>query len=148
MADIKEFMGKKQPIPGQQFGINVDLNTLPDVCCIKCGGKEFISVVRIKEMSATISPNGKEGTINLNMLRCKNDKCNWTFNAKEYGDWKTIQEGKTMAVKETPSFGDKAEVRILKKDDELDDSRIMCRKCGLFFNEGDMHNCSDNDIAP
>lgn len=144
MADIKEFMSKgRMPGPQGQVGLNVDLNTLPDVVCIQCRGNEFKPFVRIKEMSKTISPNGQEGTININMLRCANKDCNWLFNAKEYMDWKTAQDGKTMAVKEAPSFGDKAEVTIMKKSDEPEDDREICRKCGAFFDKGAEHACSE-----
>lgn len=138
--NIKDFMnrtGQPAPVPA---GINIDLNALPDVCCIKCGEKEFTPIVKIKEMSKTISPNGQEGTININMLRCTNKKCNWLFNAKEYGDWKTAQDGKTMAVKETPSFGDDVQIKILKED-EKENNRILCRQCGYMYDKNIKHTC-------
>lgn len=141
MADIKQFMkdGNNIPLPkgiGKQMGINVDINALQDMGCIHCGNLEFQSIVRVKKLPATASPNGQAGSVNLNMLKCT--ECGWLFNAQE---WEKAQEQvkeKTVNINETIPLKDTVKTDIKK---EVEDNRILCRKCGTFFDKGTEHVC-------
>ena len=70
-----------------QAPINVPLDQLQDIPCIKCGCPDFITVTHMKHINKIVSPNGQEGIANMNMQRCI--KCGWNFNATE---WKAFKE--------------------------------------------------------
>jgi len=63
--------GKTKQAPQQQqpIKLNVDPGTLPDVTC-ECGNSTFISGIRIKKVSALISPNGQEAYIHIAVPLC------------------------------------------------------------------------------
>ena len=136
MADIRDLFPGKQPqiSQGQNNKINIDVNSLDDMPCIKCGEKEFINITRIKKLTRTVSPTGQEGNVNINMLKCHN--CGWLFNPKE---WQDDYDAKTKTV----STNEKVEIIQLKKEDKeiITDNRILCRKCGAFYEKDTEHKC-------
>lgn len=154
MPDIKEFLGRKvsRQLPkslGKQLGIKVDINSLEDMCCIKCGCIEYEGVTRIKKLPATISPNGQEGNINLNMLRCK--ECGWQFDVQEWEKAKKEHQDlcKDSKVPEdyededTVSMNENIPLKDTVKAEEPpeEDNRELCRKCGTFYEKGTDHDC-------
>lgn len=147
MADIKDlFNGRDKKMQNMNVGgmqVKIDVNSLPDMPCIHCGEKEFIQITRLKKLSRTLSPNGQEGTVNVNMLVCKG--CNWIFNAKEWEDHNkeqddTINANETLQVKDTLKVEDKA-------DDKEYENKILCRLCGIYFDKGTDHDCKPINAA-
>lgn len=135
-ADIKDlFAGGKRGVPQQQqMNLNIDVNSLPDMPCIKCGQKEFFNITRIKKLSRTVSPTGQEGNVNVNMLKCR--ECGWLFNPREWEDHKKANE-KTEAVEEVINLKD----GVKAKKEKEDDGKVLCRKCGVFYDKGEEHTC-------
>ena len=116
----------KNVTPGQQkpnAQVNVDLDKLPDIFCLSCGGREFIQITHLKRMTKLLSPNGQEGIINANMLRCENPECKKVFDVNEYQKWERDKEQAELekAVKAQEA---------LKVDDSADPDTTMCRNCG------------------
>jgi hypothetical protein len=152
-GNVTNLFGKRDknvlPIKNGSTSINVDINSLPDIHCIKCGEEYFINVTKLKKLSAHISPNGKEGNVNINMLKCS--KCGWLFNPKEWQDaqdefdeiekkvLKDIHPGKEEPVREE-SIEDTIG-RIKEPVEGINERRLMCRKCGEFYEEGEEHIC-------
>lgn len=129
--------GKQKMNVGQQQ-INIDVNSLSDMPCIKCGEEIFINVTRIKKLSRTVSPTGQEGNVNINMLQCSNPDCKWLFNPKE---WEAAQPKdetiEPVKVEETIGIKDKVEA-----DEPADeDNKDLCRICGTFYEKGTDHKC-------
>jgi hypothetical protein len=124
MNDIRNFLDGNQ----KSMNIKLDINALPDVACIKCGEKEFLNFTRIKKLSRTVSPNGQEGNVNINMLKCKS--CDWVFNPKEWEDHQKANEtsDKVIDIKKQPK---------VKKEP----TREVCRKCGVFYDKNTEHQC-------
>ena len=130
-------------MPGGQPGqmqIKIDINNLPDMPCVMCGEKEFQSITRFKFLSRTVSPNGQEGNVNVNMHKCTG--CGWLFNPKEWMD----KMGDTLNMKpakeaDDPNAGKPETEAVTPKEEEEDDNRELCRKCGAFYNKGEDHNC-------
>lgn len=139
MTNIKNFMPKGNQLPanlGQQQGVRVDINTLKDMACIHCGEVEFKPVVRVKKLPAAVSPNGQEGSININMLKCS---CGWIFNAQEWEKQQKENE-KTVNVNETVGVSAKTDDHVEKNDDEYE-NKTLCRICGTFYEKDKDHNC-------
>lgn len=144
-TDIREILAGVQPRPGkkgmvqqggQQFNMKIDINGLPDMPCIRCGELEYVNITRIKKMSRTVSPNGQEGNININMMKCI--KCGWLFNPKEWEDHNKGMENESQPdPEETASVG-----KEVKAEPEME-NKVMCRKCGMFYIEGNDHQCKD-----
>ena len=145
MADIKDlFNGRDKKVQKQMQNLNVggmqikiDVNSLPDMKCINCGEKEFINVVILKKLTRTVSPNGQEGTVNVNMLKCR--KCDWLFNAAEW-EKHNKEQNETINVNETVGVKDTVD-EILDKIEEQYSNKELCRICGLYFEKGKDHNC-------
>ena len=135
MPDIKElFGGANKGLPmgkPPQANLKLDINTLPDIACIKCGEKEFNNITRIKKLSRTVSPTGQEGNVNVNMLKCS--KCGWLFSPKEYEDYHNNKD-----QKETPKI-EQPKVKEIKKVE--DETKVLCRKCGEFYEKNKNHEC-------
>ena len=49
-----------------------DLSTAPDVSCGECEGIYFQTVVRIKKVSALVSPNGQAMKVPIQLVQCLN----------------------------------------------------------------------------
>lgn len=62
--------------------INIPLDKMDDVTCIKCGHGEFQPTQRLKYVNAIISPNGKAGIVTVNIIRCI--KCGYPFQLQEW----------------------------------------------------------------
>jgi len=69
---------KKQAKKPVQLNINPD--TLPDIECIECKSKYFIQALRIKRVSAIISPDGKERYVQIPVMLCAS--CNEELSQK------------------------------------------------------------------
>ena len=126
---------------GQQQ-INIDVNSLPDMPCIKCGEIEYYNVTRVKKLSKINSPTGQEGNININMLKCIG--CGWLFNPKEWMTHEAEMNKEEIIEVESEEVHDTVRVEeTLKVDDKAktDDDRELCRKCGAFYEKGKDHNC-------
>lgn len=126
------------PLNTANGNIQIDISTLPDMHCIKCGEEYFINVTKIKKLSKHISPDGREGNVNINMLRCS--KCGWLFNPKEWQDTQDAFDEIEKKVLEDIQL-EKVEP---KKEESIEDTigrKLMCRKCGEFYNEGEDHIC-------
>jgi DNA-directed RNA polymerase subunit M/transcription elongation factor TFIIS len=135
--NVTSFFGKNKqnviPINNGKTSINVDISSLPDVNCIKCGEEYFINVTKIKKLSKTISPDGREGNVNINMLKCS--KCGWLFNPKEWQ--KEFDELEKKVYEDSGNFESKEEEPV----EEIDEKTALCRKCGEFYEEGTEHTC-------
>lgn len=107
----------------QKAQVNVDLEKLPDIFCLGCGGREFIQVTHLKRLTKLLSPNGQEGIINASMLKCNNSDCNKMFDVNEYQKWENDQEQAKLA---------KAEEKLAMSDSVTadDPETQMCRNCG------------------
>lgn len=64
------FSPNGMPQQPQQQQINVDISKADDVVCKSCGGIYFDDVVRMKRLSALMSPTGREEYINIPTLLC------------------------------------------------------------------------------
>jgi hypothetical protein len=53
--------------------LNIDLNNVDNVICEECEGDTFSPSFIIKQLSALMSPSGKETLIPLQIFKC--DKC-------------------------------------------------------------------------
>tara|TARA_R110001583_G_scaffold58367_2_gene174113 strand:- start:432 stop:635 length:204 start_codon:yes stop_codon:yes gene_type:complete len=51
----------------------VDITEADDVCCTKCQGVYFKQLVRIKKISAIMSPTGQEIIFPVQIVKC--DRC-------------------------------------------------------------------------
>ena len=64
----------QQPTQGSiQQRVNIDPNDLTDIECPDCGGLNFKQVVRMKKLSALISPDGQEQVVSIPIFIC--DDC-------------------------------------------------------------------------
>ena len=64
------FPKKINNIPKATLKLNPDdINDLPSVKC-KCGSENFLNGVKIKKLSAILSPNGQEGYIQVPVAIC------------------------------------------------------------------------------
>lgn len=69
--------GQNRPGPGQNPGgpppgasqPDVDPSDLPDITC-DCGSKTFTEALRLKKMSALVSPSGEEGIAPVQTFVC------------------------------------------------------------------------------
>ena len=72
----------------QQPQMNVDFSQTTAECCEKCGNDSFVSVFKMRKLSALLSPTGKEARIPIPLFACS--KCmhiNECFLPKEdFGD--------------------------------------------------------------
>lgn len=53
-----------------QANVNVDLAQLPSVVCHKCQGEIWAQRVRLKKLSALLSPQGKDQLVPITVLVC------------------------------------------------------------------------------
>jgi len=60
-------MQKPQPPPQR---VNIDISKATDVLCTSCGKPYFMEVIRLKRLSAFVSPTGREEMINIPALLC------------------------------------------------------------------------------
>jgi hypothetical protein len=51
----------------------IDITDAEDVCCSECGGIYFSQLVRIKRISAIMSPTGQEVVFPVQIVKC--DRC-------------------------------------------------------------------------
>ncbi len=56
----------------QQQQVNVDMTQTTSVKCDECGCEHFEQVVRMRRLSAILSPTGKEALIPMPVFACKN----------------------------------------------------------------------------
>ena len=64
----------QQPTQGSiQQRVNIDPNDLTDIECPDCGGLNIKQVVRMKKLSALISPDGQEQVVSIPIFIC--DDC-------------------------------------------------------------------------
>ena len=56
-----------------QTGINFDMSMADDMSCGECGNVYFKALVRVKRISALISPTGQETYVPVQVLAC--EKC-------------------------------------------------------------------------
>lgn len=68
MMDQNERPINQQAPP--QANVNVDLAQLPSIVCPKCKGEIWTQRVRLKKVSALISPQGKEQIVPITILVC------------------------------------------------------------------------------
>lgn len=57
---------------GEQQQVNVDMTQTTPVKCDECGCEHFEQVVRMRRLSAILSPTGKEALIPMPVFACKN----------------------------------------------------------------------------
>ena len=114
-------MNQQQKPPSAQ--VQIDIEKLPQIGCMACGHKEFIQITHLRRLTKIMSPNGQEGIINANMLKCGNPECGKMFDPKAYQRWEEEQEKnrlRLLEAKETLAANDKAEAS----------NTVMCRQCG------------------
>jgi len=74
IQNVKKEHDMSQQVGGpqgpQQQRVNVDISQATDVFCIGCEGSYFMEGMRIKRLSAILSPTGKEEMINVQVLLC------------------------------------------------------------------------------
>lgn len=149
IKDIKQFMSKNNmnPLPMQNnnpLTVPIDanlINSLEDICCIMCGGNEFVNITRVKKIPRTLSRIGQEALINVNMMKCR--KCDYLFNPKEWDEHRKADENEKEeeVIKETEEEAIN-DVDILKDEtDAAIDDKIICRKCGTFYPSDEKHIC-------
>lgn len=68
--------------PTQQIQLPKDVQNLPDINCVECGGIQFVQVFTLKYMSALVSPQGREGVVHIGNFVCS--ECGHIFNPQEY----------------------------------------------------------------
>lgn len=73
-------MQRPQPPPQQQQRVNIDISKATDILCAECSAPYFIQVIRLKRLSAFVSPTGREEMINLPALLCA--KCGAEYEVK------------------------------------------------------------------
>ena len=49
----------------------IDITDADDVCCPECGGVYFRQLVRIKKISAIMSPTGQEVVFPVQIVKCE-----------------------------------------------------------------------------
>jgi hypothetical protein len=64
--------GPQGPPSGQ---VSVDISQATDVLCVQCGRPHFMDALRMKRLSAILSPTGKEEMIKMETLLCMS--CGW-----------------------------------------------------------------------
>ena len=62
------------PNPGANAGpkINFNVNDAADLTCPSCGGLYFKPLMRVKKVSALVSPTGKEAMLPVQVIACSN----------------------------------------------------------------------------
>jgi hypothetical protein len=50
--------------------VNIDISKATDILCTSCKEPYFLEVIRLKRLSAFISPTGREEIINMPALLC------------------------------------------------------------------------------
>jgi hypothetical protein len=71
---------KLSPPQPQQQRVSVDISKATDILCENCKDPYFLEVMRLKRLSAFISPTGREEILNLPTLLCA--KCGTEYEAK------------------------------------------------------------------
>lgn len=56
--------------------IRIDLNQTEAITCDKCGNDKFVSVVKMRLVSAVYSANGEDGILPIATYECS--ACGWT----------------------------------------------------------------------
>ena len=51
----------------------IDITDADDVCCKECNGVYFTQLVRIKKVSAIMSPTGQDVVLPVQIVKC--DRC-------------------------------------------------------------------------
>lgn len=57
---------------GEQQQVNVDMSQTTEVKCDNCSGDKFEQVIKMRRLSAILSPTGKEALIPVPVFACKN----------------------------------------------------------------------------
>ena len=60
--------------PRQPTGLNIDMSQTVAETCESCGNDTFLSVFKIRKVSALLSPTGEVGMIPIQVFACS--KCN------------------------------------------------------------------------
>jgi len=54
------------------MNIELNLNDAADITCTLCKSLHFVPVVRLKKISAVVSPTGEEMVVPIQLWECKN----------------------------------------------------------------------------
>ena len=54
------------------MNIELNLNDAADITCTQCESLHFTPVVRLKKISAVVSPTGEEMVVPIQLWECKN----------------------------------------------------------------------------
>jgi uncharacterized Zn finger protein len=57
---------------GEQQQVNVDMSQTTEVKCENCSCDKFEQVIKMRRLSAILSPTGKEALIPMPVFACKN----------------------------------------------------------------------------
>ena len=57
---------------GEQQQVNIDMTQTTEVKCENCGCDKFEQVIKMRRLSAILSPTGKEALIPMPVFACKN----------------------------------------------------------------------------
>jgi len=57
---------------GEQQQVHVDMTQTTEVKCENCGCDKFEQVIKMRRLSAILSPTGKEALIPMPVFACKN----------------------------------------------------------------------------
>ena len=68
---------QKPQVPSQPQRVNVDISKATDILCTGCQSPYFMEVMRLKRLSAFISPTGREEIINIPVLLCTECGVEW-----------------------------------------------------------------------
>jgi len=71
----------KAPMPQGQQQMNIDISQTKDLFCVACKNPYFKKSLRLKHMSAILSPSGEAMLIPVEVLIC--EKCEKEFNPDE-----------------------------------------------------------------
>ena len=56
---------------GEEQQVNVDMTQTTDVSCDECKSELFIQAIKMRRLSAILSPTGKEALIPMPVFACK-----------------------------------------------------------------------------
>jgi hypothetical protein len=89
-------MGNMRGAPQGQMRINIDVMSLPNAKCVKCGNDKFISVANIKMISPIESPSGDWAHGVAQWWECS--LCNYKFNPNEWVENRLKEKPKDETV--------------------------------------------------
>ena len=69
----------------EQPGLNVDFSQTTAEVCDKCGNDTFTQVLKMRKLSALVSPSGQEAIIPMQVFSC--DKCGHVNKEFQQGDF-------------------------------------------------------------